>query len=171
LAALPGTSPHESGLAIDTPEFEEWKAVLARHDWQRIGDRDPHHFTFKGDAGAPHLGALGVRAFQSLWNRHNPTDQIAVDGRFGPRTRSRLLISPVEGFGRPRLLRLEEPHLEGDDVRALQAALVTVGIAGEVDGVFSEATDLAVRQFQEQRGLEVDGIAGPATRAALGLPA
>jgi peptidoglycan hydrolase-like protein with peptidoglycan-binding domain len=38
-----------------------------------------------------------------------------------------------------------------------------------VDGIFAGQTLTAVRNFQAARGLAVDGIAGNATRAALGI--
>ncbi|AFY37098.1 Peptidoglycan-binding domain 1 protein [[Leptolyngbya] sp. PCC 7376] len=38
-----------------------------------------------------------------------------------------------------------------------------------IDGVFGTKTKLAVIAFQEQRGLEMDGVVGAATRQALGL--
>lgn len=54
-------------------------------------------------------------------------------------------------------------------VAALQVALRAKGVyAGTVDGVPGEATAEAVRKLQQRAGLTVDGIAGPATRAALG---
>lgn len=53
----------------------------------------------------------------------------------------------------------------GADVVRLQQAL---GI--HVDGIFGRATDSAVRQFQANNRLAVDGIAGPRTLALL-LPA
>ncbi len=36
-----------------------------------------------------------------------------------------------------------------------------------VDGIFRSGTDAAVRGFQQQKGLAVDGIAGPSTWQAL----
>lgn len=68
-----------------------------------------------------------------------------------------------------RLLRLQDSMLQGPDVTALQRALANTGIALSVDGIFGNATDAAVKQYQSQRGLSADGIVGPATRAALGL--
>jgi peptidoglycan hydrolase-like protein with peptidoglycan-binding domain len=46
---------------------------------------------------------------------------------------------------------------------------VQVGIGVSVDGVFGSATEQAIKQFQAQHGLLIDGIVGPITRAALGL--
>jgi hypothetical protein len=53
----------------------------------------------------------------------------------------------------------------GSAVSALQAAL---GI--RQTGRFTAATTRAVRRFQRRSGLTVDGIVGPQTAAALGLP-
>lgn len=55
----------------------------------------------------------------------------------------------------------------GEAVRALQAALARLGHALRADGVFGPLTEVAVRRFQSDRGLAVDGIAGPATMAVL----
>ena len=68
-----------------------------------------------------------------------------------------------------RLLQLQTPPMQGDDVTALQRALVNAGIPVTVDGIFGPSTEAAVKQFQTQRGLTADGIVGPATRSALGL--
>jgi peptidoglycan hydrolase-like protein with peptidoglycan-binding domain/LAS superfamily LD-carboxypeptidase LdcB len=56
----------------------------------------------------------------------------------------------------------------GDGVRSLQRALVRLGFDVAVDGAFGPNTDRAVRAFQSRSGLEADGIAGPATKAAIG---
>jgi murein DD-endopeptidase MepM/ murein hydrolase activator NlpD len=55
------------------------------------------------------------------------------------------------------------------DVAALQVALRAKGLyAGTVDGLRGPQTSAAVRRLQARRGLAVDGVAGPATRRALG---
>jgi peptidoglycan hydrolase-like protein with peptidoglycan-binding domain len=56
-------------------------------------------------------------------------------------------------------------------VRVLQRRLAGLGFApGPVDGRYGPLTAAAVTQFQRDRGLEVDGIAGPQTAAALAAP-
>ncbi len=60
-------------------------------------------------------------------------------------------------------LRLTHPNTKGPSVIYLQQKL---GIGA--DGVFGTGTDRAVRAFQQQHGLKVDGVVGPATWAALG---
>lgn len=55
----------------------------------------------------------------------------------------------------------------GVDVRAIQHLLTQHGHEVRPDGVFTEATGQAVRAFQEAKGLDVDGVVGPDTWAAL----
>ncbi|MBF2046214.1 MAG: penicillin-insensitive murein endopeptidase [Elainella sp. C42_A2020_010] len=64
-------------------------------------------------------------------------------------------------------LRLVVPPMQGERVRKLQADLAKAGIDVGVDGIFGKQTDAAVRQFQSQQGLEIDGIAGAMTQARL----
>lgn len=59
----------------------------------------------------------------------------------------------------------------GDDVRRLQQALSDKGcyFVDHIDGTFGKETEGAVMVFQKYSGLTVDGIAGPATRKAIGI--
>jgi peptidoglycan hydrolase-like protein with peptidoglycan-binding domain len=57
----------------------------------------------------------------------------------------------------------------GDAVLALQRRLVFLGYwLGEPDGFYGSSTAHAVTAFQKLTGLARDGVAGPATRSALG---
>ena len=56
---------------------------------------------------------------------------------------------------------------QGYAVSMIQYALVDDGFALDADGYFGPGTEVAVRQFQASRGLEVDGLVGPNTWAAL----
>ncbi|AFZ05212.1 Peptidoglycan-binding domain 1 protein [Oscillatoria nigro-viridis PCC 7112] len=64
-------------------------------------------------------------------------------------------------------LRLVIPPMQGERVRKLQEDLANVGISVTADGIFGEQTDAAVRKFQADRNLQVDGIAGFVTQTKL----
>jgi len=68
-----------------------------------------------------------------------------------------------------RILYLATPLMSGQDVEAIQNALKSVGLLADVDSVFGQKTDVAIRAFQRSKGLKPDGVVGPATRASLGL--
>lgn len=51
----------------------------------------------------------------------------------------------------------------GDAVRVLQKLLLSNGYSVRVDGNFAALTETAVKAFQDQRNLTVDGIVGSRT--------
>ena len=58
----------------------------------------------------------------------------------------------------------------GAEVRSVQTKLKQWGYYnGAVDGVFGQGTYDAVVRFQRKNGLTADGVAGPATLAAMGI--
>jgi len=60
----------------------------------------------------------------------------------------------------------------GSEVTKVQALLNKWGYyTGPIDGYFSSKTYRAVVDFQRKNGLLIDGVVGPQTWAALGLPA
>ncbi len=97
LAALPGTSPHEHGVAIDVDDFDKWIKVLRQHNWQWRGEADRSHFNFHGPSD-PDFGRYSVLAFQKLWSRNRPSDKLTEDGVLGPKTIARLESAPAGGF-------------------------------------------------------------------------
>ena len=57
---------------------------------------------------------------------------------------------------------------KGDDVKKLQEKLNKLGYdCGTADGVYGNSTVKAVKSFQQDHMLTVDGIAGMATQAAI----
>ena len=77
----------------------------------------------------------------------------------------------VEGKIRDPLIggaRVLSLGLHGADVRALQEALESLGHSvGGVDGRFGPKTEAAVKAFQSDQGLVVDGLVGRGTKTAL----
>ena len=58
--------------------------------------------------------------------------------------------------------------LQGEDVKELQSKLESLGYdVGPIDGIFGPLTERAVRKFQKDNQLVVDGIVGQETYAAL----
>jgi murein DD-endopeptidase MepM/ murein hydrolase activator NlpD len=92
---------------------------------------------------------------------------LAVDGIAGPRTRRAL-----GRRGRPRLgARPLVLGARGWDVAALQFLLARHGFpSGPVDGGLGPRSHAALLRFQAWAGLAADGVAGPATLAALRRP-
>ncbi|MDQ3035502.1 MAG: D-alanyl-D-alanine carboxypeptidase family protein, partial [Myxococcota bacterium] len=94
-AATPGSSNHQSGVAVDLQNYSaaltRMRAAGCSHPYP--GD-DPVHF----DCPGPDMRSGSILVFQHLWNANNPGDRIAEDGAYGPQTASRLGRSPATGF-------------------------------------------------------------------------
>ena len=103
---------------------------------------------------------------------------VSPDGAFGPATESALIawqeandldpdgIAGPDTFAQMRLydLVLLQVGSRGETVQRMQQLL---GVAD--DGVFGPNTEQAVRVFQAEQGLDVDGLAGPVTLGRLRL--
>lgn len=69
-----------------------------------------------------------------------------------------------------RALKFSTPHLKGEDVYALQTALIEAGFALPrygADGDLGKETSDAVVALQKKYGLRADGIGGPKTQIQL----
>ena len=59
----------------------------------------------------------------------------------------------------------------GEDVKTVQTKLKRWGYySGGVDGIFGAQTKDAVVKFQQTNSLTADGVVGPTTAKALGMP-
>ncbi len=164
LAAIPGNSNHEDGMAIDVNNDREWKPYLLNHGWHWQGSSDPVHFFDR--SGRDDVGNLGVQAFQSLWNKYHPTDKIPADGQFGDRTAAKLDLAPINGFATVAVFQIGDT---GAEIDRIQTALNKIGIPVPVTGTFGQQTKDAVIKFQRKQGLTPDGTVGPKTLSKLGL--
>ena len=98
----------------------------------------------------------GTRAAVASFQRDR---RLTPDGMVGRET-WRTMVDAGYRLG-DRLLYYRMPMLHGDDVSGLQRDLNALGFdAGIVDGIFGPDTLRAVLEFQQNRGMAEDGIAG-----------
>jgi hypothetical protein len=162
LAARPGFSNHEDGLALDIKEWSAWKSDLENNGWIWQGSNDPVHFSYR--FGDDEVGGKGVRGFQSLWNKYNPQDQITVDGDFGDQTAARMNQSPAQGFVVVGIFRKGD---RSPAIAKISQALINTGASISVTDSFDNAMEAAVIAFQKSKGLAADGVVGPKTLSFL----
>jgi peptidoglycan hydrolase-like protein with peptidoglycan-binding domain len=108
------------------------------------------------------------------------SDPGAIDGHFGSRTESAVKAFQsaqgltVDGIvGEITWLNIDEADMSnptirmgstGNPVRRAQKRLTLGGYdTNGVDGIFGAGAEAAVKRFQDDRGLTVDGIVGPRT--------
>lgn len=87
---------------------------------------------------------------QNVVKKFQRSRGLSVDGVVGRRTWERLVVRVHKGS-------------RGNAVRAVQVMLNRFDSPVAVDGVFSDQTRLAVRKFQANQNLRVDGVVGPTT--------
>ncbi|HEV2373076.1 MAG TPA: peptidoglycan-binding protein [Streptosporangiaceae bacterium] len=131
---------------------------------QILLDRNGASLTQDGDFGP--LTLAGVESYQS-------SHGLAVDGIVGPQTKASLTGSGGGGAPAPIPLTssacptdISEGQISGC-VTELQELLNEHGANLAVDGDFGPATLAAVKTYQADHGLSVDGIVGPQTKASL----
>jgi hypothetical protein len=99
--------------------------------------------------------------------RFQRTHGLAADGVAGAATRRQLGRRGRPAFGSRTMGR----GSRGWDVAGLQFRLAWHGFpSGSIDGGYGSHTQAAVSRFQSRAGLAADGVAGPATVAALRGP-
>lgn len=94
-----------------------------------------------------------VKLFQEL-------NGLIADGHIGPMTRD-LLMS---GDAQANALTI---GMSGDTIKSVQKKLKALGYLSDADGYFGSGTEAAVRAFQKNNGLSVDGKVGRKTMAQL----
>ncbi len=109
LASDPGTSNHETGLALDVSEYGAWRKALEKEGFQWMGKSDRVHFDYRGPDAVDHRG-LDVIAFKRLWNRNHPDDQLPETADYDGEVAARIAKSPAAGFATGPRCGAPRPH-------------------------------------------------------------
>jgi surface antigen len=130
-----------------------------------------------GSDGAGHVAVVeivnetgSIVTSESGWNAKQEfwTQTRKPDGNWGQSSAYRFLGFILPPASAVTVLRKGD---RGEQVKRMQTALADRGYlrASEIDGDFGKITLGALLAFQLEAGLEVDGICGPKTAAALGI--
>ncbi len=125
-AATVGNSNHEGGRAVDLDNYDERITAMADYGWEHDVPGDPVHFDHTASVDDR---SQDTRAFQELWNANNPSDQIGVDGEYGPQTEARLTASPATGFSIGASC-LDSGSGSGSDSSGVSADATVVSVLG-----------------------------------------
>lgn len=154
-----------TGLPSDKNEVNENASNAVKEIQQRLADLGWYDGPIDGKNGAATIAA--IKSFQQVHG-------LKVDGVVGTETRAKLfgeepITKPEADFSQsvnnhPTV----QPNVKGTYVTEIQKLLQAKGYyAGKLDGKFGPATLAAVKAFQADNGLEVDGKVGRMTWAAL----
>lgn len=151
--AMPAAAPHEFDGGVS---FHFNTGAIARASWVKS--------LKAGDRGAVRSGLLlwnksGGKVVAGLTARRGREADLILDGRY-----------TVDGKGRSTVSTdaVLKRGAQGASVTTLQRDLLAAGFATSIDGVFGRETENAVKALQRAHpNLIADGVAGPATQAAL----
>ncbi len=147
---------NEQFAQADTPEEKQWinAYVTARREWLA---NHPN--------GLLHKTVYRMDAFRELIDGDKWELQLPLTIRSVVISEDILSAGITPAGNNRRVLALAAPMMKGEDVRFIQKAL---GFPEkDIDGIFGAATDRAVREFQRNNGLAVDGRVGAGTWAKL----
>ena len=138
---------------------------------------------YTGGATATDTGTNAVKDVQK-WLNSTCSAKLTVDGIYGGKTEfalvkalqtelnkaygAKLTVDGIFGTKTYNAIRNLKSGAKGNYVKTLQALLICHGYdTGGFDGIFGSQTEQAVKDFQRNSGLYVDGVAGKETFAKL----
>lgn len=168
MAAVPGTSNHGLGLAIDTAYDKDLADGIGPEDAAGISSH-PKFALFR-DVLVPKYG-FSFEAESEPWHIRFVAGDVMPAAVLAYEQGTPPVKPPVTPPPTSGVKYVQATVKLGDvsaDVYAVQAIIkLKAGQSTQVDGAFGSATDTGVKNVQKFFGLTVDGIVGPKTWAIL----
>ena len=162
----------DMGIWIEDESITPTPGMLCLYDWDDNGKGDntgnPEHIGIVESVGGGQFVVIEGNYDNAVKRRTLTVNGKYLRGFIAPKYDAETDVKPTDN-NEPNLRTLRKGD-KGDDVKALQILLIGYGYScGSygVDGSFGSATDKAVRAYQKDKGLSVDGIVGPKTWAML----
>lgn len=137
--------------------------------WEGIGSKAGHVAVVEqiNSDGSIVTSESGYGAAKPFWT----TTRKKGNGNWGADSSYKFLGFIYQPEDMPQPKRVLKRGMQGQDVKDMQAALALKGYlrVSEIDSDFGTITFGAVLAFQFDNKLELDGIVGPKTQAALGM--
>lgn len=185
--AAPGTSQHNSGLAVDVHTASgtrlQWMvANCAKYGWSwEVVPQEPWHIRYTEGDNVPEAvqawvdanpSEACVRGLAEKSGEPEKKDTEVVAATPEPKPAAPVSMPPQNDIvKRGKANAASNPVLKlgsrGDAVGTLQRLLNKAGVKCFVDGDFGAKTDAAVKEFQSKVGLKADGIVGNRTWAKI----
>jgi peptidoglycan hydrolase-like protein with peptidoglycan-binding domain len=128
------------------PDVEAWQQQMAERGWELAVD-----------------GKYGPES-ESIARQFQQAKDLDVDGFVGPQTWEAAFNTGTPPFpGEDFIYDGQSSVPYNSDVEAWQQQMADFGYTLAVDGQYGPESESIARQFQENQGLEVDGIVGPQT--------
>ncbi|HET7658302.1 MAG TPA: peptidoglycan-binding protein [Bacillales bacterium] len=166
-----------AGIVVAAPAISETTAFAAgfnTHQLLSVGDNGQAVKQLQSRLHTLHFYNYGVDGIYGPITKRSVKDyqrshHLTVDGIAGPKTLGSLFASQTRTQPTKTSERVTLQYGDrGQSAKNLQSKLAELGYyTYSVDGIFGRLTRNAVRSFQSDHGLVVDGVAGPHTNAAL----
>ena len=179
-AALLQAIERHAGVAPVAPPTPTQPVPVAPEDIYKVGSTGYKVIQIQGIVGVNQDGVFGPQTERAViqWQKNL---KVTPDGIWGPATEQAtndlfVFLSNLQAVApsNPFFNALNDARSQvlqqgstGGSVKILQVGLNGKGYGLVGDGIFGPATHNAVRRFQSDNGLQVDGIVGPQTWEAL----
>lgn len=160
---------HLNGLDKVGPDNWTWELMCFYGElFNGMGYRDFHHMHSPYLWGGTNIQTVGKYDADEKFNpdRMDPQLGIVPVMRRMVELDASLALSAVKYVPAPPIASGLTPD-PNFDARWVQTTLNKIGFDIDVDGSYGRDTKIAVERFQQGYGIEVDGLAGPKTIAAL----